>query len=74
MIPTDWSNLLQTAYNWWLNVFSFANGIEIDPSGKYLLICETGRARLHKYYLTGEKAGTSEVFIDSLPGIPDNIK
>jgi len=57
-----------------LSGISFANGIEIDPSGKYLLICETGRARLHKYYLTGEKAGTSEVFIDSLPGIPDNIK
>lgn len=28
---------------------------------------------LTKYYLKGEKAGKSEVFIDGLPGLPDNL-
>lgn len=27
-----------------------------------------------RYYLKGPKAGKSEVFIDGLPGMPDNIK
>lgn len=27
-----------------------------------------------RYYLTGEKQGTSDIFIDNLPGYPDNIK
>jgi len=53
---------------------SFANGIEMDPEEKFLIFCETGRARLHKYYLKGDKAGIHEVFLESLPGLPDNIK
>ena len=54
--------------------FSFANGIELDPSEEFLIFCESGRARLHKFWLQGEKTGESEVFVDSLPGLPDNIK
>lgn len=53
---------------------SFANGIELDPNEEFLIFCESGRAKLHKYYLAGAKAGSSEVFVDSLPGLPDNIK
>lgn len=53
---------------------SFANGIELDPSGDFLLYCESGRARLHKLHLTGPRAATTEVLIESLPGLPDNIK
>ena len=53
---------------------SFANGIELDPAEQFLIFCESGRARLHKYHLKGDKAGTHEVFVDSLPGLPDNIK
>jgi len=53
---------------------SFANGIELDPSERFLIYCESGRARLHKYHLAGPEAGTSEVLVDSLPGLPDNIK
>jgi len=46
----------------------------MSPDGEYLLLCETGRARLHKYYLKGERAGQHEILTDSLPGLPDNIK
>ena len=53
---------------------SFANGIELDPAEQFLIFCESGRARLHKYHLKGDKAGKHEVFVDSLPGLPDNIK
>jgi len=53
---------------------SFANGIELDPEEEFLIFCESGRARLHKFYLKGDKAGTHEVFLDNLPGVPDNIK
>ena len=33
---------------------SFANGIELDPTEDFLLFCESGRAKLHKYYLKGK--------------------
>jgi hypothetical protein len=29
--------------------------------------------RIQKYWLKGDKAGTSEIFIENLPGFPDNI-
>eukprot|EP01018_Ginkgo_biloba_P027892 Gb_39892 [translate_table: standard] len=32
------------------------------------------RARVLKYWLKGEKRGETEIFIDNLPGGPDNIK
>lgn len=29
---------------------------------------------LNRYYLKGPKAQTSEIFVDGLPGMPDNLK
>ncbi len=52
---------------------SFANGVAADPQGRFVLVNETGENRIHKVWLTGEKAGSSEVLIDRLPGFPDNI-
>ena len=28
---------------------------------------------VHRYHLTGALAGTTDVFIDNLPGLPDNV-
>jgi len=53
---------------------SFANGLELDKEEQFLLYCETGRARVHKYHLQGERAGQAEVLVDNLPGMPDNIR
>ena len=53
---------------------SFANGIDMSPDEQFLIYTETGRAKLHKYYISGPKSGTNEVLVDSLPGLPDNIK
>jgi hypothetical protein len=38
-----------------------------------VLVNETGEYRVLRYWLKGEKAGTHDVFIDNLPGFPDNI-
>lgn len=54
--------------------FVYTNGIALSPNEDFLLIAETGRARVHKLWLTGPTAGTQEVLLDNLPGYPDNIK
>ncbi|MCB9781140.1 MAG: SMP-30/gluconolactonase/LRE family protein [Alphaproteobacteria bacterium] len=51
----------------------FANGVAMGTGGRYLLLCETLRMRVHKVWLTGDRAGESEVVVDHLPGFPDNI-
>jgi len=51
----------------------FANGVAISPDQSFLLLAETSRYRLQRVWLTGEKAGQAEVFIDNLPGFPDNL-
>ena len=51
----------------------FANGVAVGPEDAYVLVNETGEYRILRYWLKGEKAGTHDVFIDNLPGFPDNI-
>jgi len=34
---------------------------------------ETYRYRIKRYWLKGPKAGTAEIFLDNLPGFPNNI-
>ena len=43
------------------------------PDNSFLLVNETGAYRTKRYWLTGEKKGKAEVFIDNLPGFPDGI-
>lgn len=54
--------------------FVYTNGVALSPNEDFLLIAETGRARVHKLWLTGPNVGTQEVLLDNLPGYPDNIK
>lgn len=51
----------------------FANGIAVGPDDAYVLVNETTEYKITRYWLKGEQAGTHEVFIDNLPGYPDNI-
>jgi sugar lactone lactonase YvrE len=53
--------------------FYFANGVAVGPDDAYVLVAETSSYRVRRVWLRGDKAGTSEVFIDNLPGFPDNI-
>jgi sugar lactone lactonase YvrE len=51
----------------------FANGVALAQGEDFVLVNETYRYRIVKYWLKGPKAGTHEIFIDNLPGFPDNI-
>ncbi|MFT5834161.1 MAG: sugar lactone lactonase YvrE [Cognaticolwellia sp.] len=51
----------------------FANGLELSKNESFLLLSETSRYRILKYWLKGEKAGTFEVFLENLAGFPNNI-
>ena len=51
----------------------FANGVALSQDESFLLVNETGRYRVRRYWLSGDKAGTNDIFIDNLPGFPDGI-
>ncbi|WP_264210358.1 SMP-30/gluconolactonase/LRE family protein [Leisingera thetidis] len=54
--------------------FVYTNGLALSPDEDFLLISETGRARVHRLWLKGGRAGEREVFLDNLPGYPDNLE
>lgn len=56
-----------------LGGLSFANGVAVSPDQSFVLVNETSKYRIHRVWLTGEKRGKSEIFIDNLPGFPDGI-
>lgn len=51
----------------------FANGVALGPNEDYVLVNETGAYRITRVHLRGENAGSHDVFIDNLPGLPDNL-
>jgi sugar lactone lactonase YvrE len=52
----------------------FANGVALSANEDFVLVNETYRYRISRYWLKGEQAGTHDVFIDNLPGLPDNLQ
>ncbi len=56
-----------------LDGLNFANGVALGPDEQYVLVNETGSARIARFWLKGSKAGTRDVFIANLPGYPDNL-
>jgi sugar lactone lactonase YvrE len=51
----------------------FANGVAVSPDGSFVLVAETFRYRIRRYWLRGARAGEDEVFVDNLPGFPDGV-
>lgn len=51
----------------------FSNGVALSQNEDFVLVNETYRYRIQRYWLKGPKAGTADIFIDNLPGFPDNI-
>ena len=51
----------------------FANGVAISHDQNSVLVNETGKYRVLRYWLIGPKQGQVDVVIDNLPGFPDNI-
>jgi sugar lactone lactonase YvrE len=51
----------------------FANGVALGPDDEFVLVNETMAARISRLWLTGPDAGKRDVFVDGLPGHPDNL-
>lgn len=51
----------------------FTNGVALSPAEDFVLVNETFSTRIMKVWLRGAKKGTSEVFVEGLPGTPDNL-
>ncbi|WP_419793709.1 SMP-30/gluconolactonase/LRE family protein [Pseudomonas palleroniana] len=56
-----------------LDHLQFANGVALGPDENYVLVNETGAYRISRYWLKGERRGSHDLFIDNLPGLPDNL-
>ena len=56
-----------------LDKLYFANGVAVSPDQSFVLVAETGKYRVQRYWLTGPQKGESDIFIDNLPGFPDGI-
>ena len=51
----------------------FANGVALAPNDEFVLVCESYGARVLRLWLKGPREGTSDTFVDRLPGFPDGI-
>jgi len=51
----------------------FANGVVLSPLEDFIVVAETFASKLTKVHLSGAKKGKVEVFVDGLPGSPDNL-
>ncbi|TVU08284.1 hypothetical protein EJB05_41683, partial [Eragrostis curvula] len=51
----------------------YPNGVAISSDRTHLIVALTGPCKLHKFWLTGPKAGKSETFA-YLRGYPDNVR
>ena len=56
-----------------LRGLKFANGVTMCRDGQSLLFAETWACRINRYWFDGPNKGRREVFVDNLPGYPDNI-
>ncbi|KAK9142171.1 hypothetical protein Syun_011571 [Stephania yunnanensis] len=56
-----------------LNHLSFPNGVALSRKQDFLVVCETWKFRCLKHWLKGKLKGNTSIFVDNLPGGPDNI-
>ncbi len=53
-----------------LDGLQFANGVALAPDESFVAVAETGACRVTRVWLDD---GRTDVFVDDLPGFPDNI-
>lgn len=56
-----------------MNDLYFANGVALAKDESFVLVNETYRYRIIRYWLKGPKAGERDIFFDNLPGFPDGV-
>lgn len=52
----------------------YANGVAVTPDGSAVLVAETFGYRVRRLWLNGPKAGTDDMFVEAMPGMPDNVQ
>jgi len=52
----------------------FPNGIQLSPDEEFLLISESTKSRITRFYIKGEKKGQKDIFTSNFPAISDNIR
>jgi len=57
-----------------LSGLHFANGIQLHPDKKSVVISECSMAKIIRFYISGPRSGETEEFVTNLPGFPDNIR
>jgi sugar lactone lactonase YvrE len=56
-----------------LDGLAFANGVALAPDESWVAVAETVARRVTRLWLSGERAGRSDVLLEDLPGYPDNL-
>lgn len=56
-----------------LDEIYFANGVAVSDDGRFVLVAEMGEYRIRRVWLTGDRAGSDDIFVENLPGFPDGI-
>lgn len=56
-----------------LRGLSFANGVALSKDRSFVLVAETTRCRVLRFWLQGPNAGKHDTFVQ-LPGYPDNVR
>lgn len=51
----------------------FANGVALAQDESFVVVNETYRFRMKRHWLKGDKAGTTDVFVDNVPGYADGL-
>ena len=51
----------------------FANGVTLSATEDFLVFAETSGYRLQRIWLRGPRHGVREIFVENLPGFPDNL-
>lgn len=52
----------------------YANGVAVTPGGDAVLVAETFGYRIRRLWLKGANAGTDDMFVEAMPGMPDNVQ
>jgi len=55
-----------------LDGLAFANGVTLTADESFVTVAESGRRTVVRHWLAGDRAGTTDLLADDLPGYPDN--
>lgn len=51
----------------------FGNGVAVSQNDDFVLMVDLAKYRIRRYWLKGDKKGTTDVFLDNLTGFPNGI-